>query len=386
MGHAQSIGILGAGQLAQMTCEAARNLGIETHVYASDLLEPAALVADRVWVGDLSDRAKLREFAHAAQVVTYDTELLPIDSVRHVAEYADAYPRPPLLWYAQNRVRERDFLLESGVPIPKVYPVRDAKDLREGLSIVGLPAVLKTSELGYDGKGQARIESMDDAMAAWGTLGRAQAVLEEWIAYKGEMSVIVAGGLDGEKRCFPAIDNRHKGGVLHLSTAPSALPKAAIKQAEDVALRLADASGLVGLLTVEMFYTDDGRVLVNELAPRPHNSGHHTQLSARVSQFEQLVRAISGMPLGDTNHRPAAMINLLGDLFLHPNASTVFRRPGFAAPVVHGLEAAVVNTYFYGKEEARPGRKMGHIIAVDDSVAAAVAAAQRQLEAFSRVS
>ncbi|MHB1684098.1 MAG: 5-(carboxyamino)imidazole ribonucleotide synthase [Bacilli bacterium] len=357
-----TIGILGAGQLAQMTCLAGRELGFSMHVYASHALEPAALVADRVCVGDLRDLNRLREFAQGVSVVTYDTELLPIQSVRLISQYTRVAPDPQVLFIAQNRERERRFLIEQGIETPRVAFVQSERDLVAAVSRVGIPAVLKTLEQGYDGKGQAQVRSETDAQDAWRALGGVPCVLEEWLDSPLEMSVIVAGGVNGELRSYPVIDNEHRRHILHRSTAPSSLPAEVQRKATAIAERVARSLSLTGLLTVEMFYAADGRVLVNELAPRPHNSGHHTQLSAATNQFEQLLRAVSGLPMGATNHLPATMINLLGDLFVHTDDHS-YRRQGFVY-----ADHPAVNVYYYGKSEARPGRKMGHLIALADTV------------------
>ncbi len=361
----RTIGILGAGQLAQMTCLAGRELGFVMHVYANHLLEPAALVADRVCVGSLRDLGRLREFAQTASVVTYDTELLPIESVRWIGQYTEVAPDPQVLFVAQNRERERLFLAGQGIETPRVAFIQSERQLAEAVSRVGFPAVLKTQEQGYDGKGQALVGRVEDMADAWRALGSVPCVLEEWLESPLEMSVIVARGANGDMRSYPVIDNEHRRHILHRSTAPSALPDDVQRKAAAIAERIAGALSLTGLLTVEMFYASDGRLLVNELAPRPHNSGHHTQLSAATSQFEQLVRAVSGLPLGDTRHRPAAMLNLLGDLFLNTDDQS-YRRYGFAYP-----DHVAGNVFFYGKSEARPGRKMGHLIAVADTAARA---------------
>ncbi len=359
------IGILGDGQLAQMTCLAGRKLGHEMHVYASDAQNPGALVADRVWLGSLADERLVTEFASAVDVVTYDTELLPIASVRLAARYARACPRPDILWIAQNRIREREFLRGIGTPMPRVAAVRTERELAAAVADVGAPAVLKTAEQGYDGKGQVRIDRPVDAAAAWNALASVPCVLEEWIELRAECSVIVAGAMDGSIVSYPVVDNVHRNHILHQSSAPSVLPEETRRAAVRAAERIARELRLVGLLAVEMFYTADGRILVNELAPRPHNSGHHTQLSAATSQFAQLCRAIAGESLGGVAQRPAVMVNLLGDVF-SDDEERIYRHIGF----LPGQDERA-GVYFYGKQEARPGRKMGHIIATGATLAGA---------------
>ncbi len=366
----KSLGILGDGQLAQMTCLAGQALGLTMHVLASDRQNPAALVADQVWVGDWTDTDLLTRFAQSVDAVTYDTELLPIDGVRLAAKYTNAFPHPDILFMAQNRIREREFLLRQGIPIPRIAVIHDKADVLPAVAFVGTPCVLKTAEQGYDGKGQVRIDDPAKAHDAFLTLGSVACVLEEWVDFEREMSVIVAGDQLGHSKTFSVIDNEHRRHILHLSTAPSTLPDHVQQEAIEIGLSLARACGLVGLLTVEMFYAKDGRVLVNELAPRPHNSGHHTQLSAVTSQFTQLCRAMAGMELGSTEQKPAAMINLLGDIFLDADDSP-FIHTGFAPGSRTDLAV-----FYYGKREARAGRKMGHILAVADSLSAAVKLAQ----------
>ncbi len=367
----RTIGILGDGQLAQMTCLAGQALGFEMHVYASHQDNPAALVADRVWVGELSDASRLAEFARAVSVVTYDTELLPIDGVRLVASNTAAYPHPDILWIAQNRIREKSFLNDHDIPTARVQVVECMEDLVSGVGSLGVPCVIKTAEQGYDGKGQVRIDDLSESVRAYDALGHVPCILEEWLQFEREMSVIVAGSLAGEYTTFPVIDNIHKNHILHISSAPSTLPHHVQELAKDIAIRIAKAMNLVGLLTIEMFHTKDGRVLVNELAPRPHNSGHHTQRSAKTSQFEQLCRAITGAKLGETVQRPAAMVNLLGDLFVG-TGHDMYQSVGFINEsswdqwMASKWPDVSLSVYFYGKKVARSGRKMGHAIAVSD--------------------
>nr|NNM91528.1 5-(carboxyamino)imidazole ribonucleotide synthase [Bacilli bacterium] len=353
----KKIGIIGDGQLAQMTCQAGQALGLTMSVYATDAQNPAALVADHVHLGQLNDMDAMIAFAKGVDVITYDTELLPIQAVRAMAKYAKAYPSPDILSIAQNRIRERAFLKEHAIPQPKVAPIEQARDLNEAIDQVGLPCVLKTAEQGYDGKGQAKITSYEQAQEAYIALGEVPCTLEAWVDYEREMSVIVAGDQRGSYTTFAVIDNEHQDHILYRSIAPSTLPDAVQQEAIKIALTIAKACQLVGLLTIEMFHTRDGRVLVNELAPRPHNSGHHTKLSARTSQFAQLCRAISGLPLGPTEQKPAVMINLLGDFFLSSKEKP-YQQVGFTDD--SDEESGV---FFYGKKEARKGRKMGHVIA-----------------------
>lgn len=358
----KALGILGDGQLAQMTCLAGQAMGFTMHVYASNRFNPAALVADQVWVGDVDDTDRLIEFAQSVDAVTYDTELLPIEGVRTAAKYTLAFPHPNVLYMAQNRIRERAFLRQHTIPIPRIAVVQTKEDVIAAVEEVLVPCVIKTAEQGYDGKGQIRIDDILHAESAFESLGSVPCVVEEWIEFEREMSVIVAGDRYGHITTYAVIDNEHRHHILHLSKAPSTLPLEVQKEATDIAQEIAEVCHLVGLLTVEMFYAKDGRVLVNELAPRPHNSGHHTQVSAVTSQFTQLCRAMAGLELGSTQQQPAAMINLLGDLFLETEEHP-YTNPGFEPTHLDD-----VSIFYYGKQQARMGRKMGHILAVGDDV------------------
>lgn len=390
-----TIGVLGDGQLAQMTCLAGQTLGCVMHVYAQSPDSPAAKVADRVWLGDLNDEKQLARFAEAVDVITYDTELLPVACVRSLQTHARLCPSPELLYIAQNRIRERAFLRQIDIPMPQVAPVLSAEDAYAAALSMGVPGILKTAEQGYDGKGQVRVDRPDEARPAWQALGGVPCVLEERVSFVAEMSVLVAGSLDGTYQAYPVVDNRHEHHILHLSSAPSQLPQAAQDEATRIALAIAKAAQLVGLLAVEMFYTQGGRVLVNELAPRPHNSGHHTQVTTATSQFLQLCRAITGLALGPLDAQPGAMVNLLGELFIHLDPQTddlIYQHAGFLSTerLVNYLRTYVqeqgewsvdlerCHVYFYGKEMARPGRKMGHAMIVDDTVQGAV----KQMEAL----
>ncbi len=358
----KALGILGDGQLAQMTCLAGQAMGFSMHVYASDRFNPAALVANQVWLGDLDDTERLIEFAQSVDAITYDTELLKIDGVRAAAQYAPAFPHPDVLYMAQNRIRERAFLLQHAIATPRIGVIQTKEDVMTAVEKVGIPCVMKTAEQGYDGKGQVRIDDALESLAAFASLGSVPCVVEEWIEFEREMSVIVAGDQYGHVTTYAVIDNEHRHHILYLSKAPSTLPLEVKNKATYIAEQIAKACSLVGLLTVEMFYAKDGRVLVNELAPRPHNSGHHTQISAITSQFTQLCRAMAGLELGSTEQQPAAMLNILGDMFLKTSGNP-YTSPGFTAPVGDG-----VNIYYYGKQQARSGRKMGHMIAIASDV------------------
>ncbi len=374
----QKLGIFGAGQLAQMTCLAGQKLDYEMHVFANSETEPAALVADKVWRGEWTDTDQVIEFAKTVNAFAYDTEHLPISTVNVAANYSRAFPHPNLLFATQNRIRERELLQSLRIPMPKVAFIRSAADIKN-VSDFGYPAVLKTAEQGYDGKGQIKVEAFVQLADAWDQLGNVPCVLEEWIHFTKEMSVLVARGTQGDVCVYPVVDNDHVNHILHRSSVPSSLSPEIQAEAEQIARHIAESVSLTGLLAVEMFYTSEGKVWVNELAPRPHNSGHHTQLSTRTSQFEQLVLAMAGESLGAIDTRPAVMVNLLGDLFLGKHASRDYLKFGFLYPT-----DAATNVFFYGKKEARPGRKMGHIIAVADTLQDAQAKAEATYREYER--
>lgn len=397
-----TIGLLGDGQLAQMTILEGQRLGFEMHVLSTSPESPAAQVADRVWVGDEDDPDLLARFAKAVSVVTYDIESLPLARVRAVAAHTAAQPSVKVLEIAQNRIRERAFLRDVGAPMPRVHAIESAEEALAAVQAVGVPCILKTAEQGYDGKGQQVVSSMEEILPAWSALGEVPCVLEERVDFVSEMSVLVAGGAYDQYRTYPVIDNEHRRHILHLSKAPSSLPESVQREATAVALGIARALSLRGLLAVEMFYTREGRVLVNELAPRPHNSGHHTQLSTQTSQFAQLCLAVSGEPLGEVTQQPSAMVNLLGDLFppgsCEAAARSLFRSVGFVDSRVWqdylgpdclpagiaGYGPERLKVYFYGKQDARVGRKMGHAIALGESSGQAAEIVQELYEAFAR--
>ncbi len=374
----RKLGILGAGQLAQMTCLAGQKLGYEMHVFANSEMEPAALVADKVWRGEWTDTDLVIEFAKTVNAFAYDTEHLPISSVNIASNYSQAFPHPELLFATQNRIRERELLQSFHVPMPKVAFIRNNADIMKVVDF-GYPAVLKTAEQGYDGKGQIKVEAFDQLTGAWEQLGNVPCVLEEWIHFTKEMSVLVARGIQGDSQVYPVVDNDHVNHILHQSSIPSTLLQSVQEEAERIARHIAESVSLTGLLAVEMFYTAEGKVWVNELAPRPHNSGHLTQLSAKTSQFEQLVLAMAGESLGAVDTRPAVMLNLLGDLFMGEHASRDYLKHGFIYPT-----DAETNVFFYGKKEARPGRKMGHLIAVADTRQEAKVKAEKLYQEYER--
>ena len=342
-----TIGILGGGQLGRMTALAAANLGYHCHIYDPEPNGPASMVSAATTVGGWDDTAALAAFAAAVDVVTLEFENVPVATLELLARSVPVRPGPLALQVAQHRVEEKRFARHCGLETAPFWGVTTLDELADGLSAVGVPAILKTCRFGYDGKGQIGIGLDSSLREAWVDLGSEDAILERRIDFAAEISVIVARGLDGECRAFPPALNEHRDGILHRSLAPAPVDPAVVQAAVAAASTLAEALELVGLLAVEFFVTQDDRVLVNEIAPRPHNSGHWTQDGCATSQFEQFVRAVAGLPLGPVDALfETEMINLIGD-------------DADGWPVLMAEPGAKL--HLYGKAEIRPGRKMGHV-------------------------
>ncbi len=357
------IGVLGSGQLGRMLALAAGRLGYRVHTYSPEPDSPTGHVADAEIVGSYDDLDALRRFADGVDAVTFEFENVPSASVAAIAERAVVRPAGSVLHTTQHRGREKAFLSGAGLPVAPHVAVGTLDDLTAALARLGLPAVLKTASFGYDGKGQARIDRAEDAAAAWDRLGRQPAVLEAFIDFERELSVVAARGHDGAFAHYGVIENAHARHILDVSMAPARVPPPVERDALAIARAALEALDVVGVLCVELFLTRDGRVLVNELAPRTHNSGHLTIDACATSQFEQQLRAVCGLPLGATDLvRPAAMANLLGDLWQdgEPRWADALARPG-------------VRLHLYGKRDAKPGRKMGHLTALADTPEAAAA-------------
>ena len=348
-----TIGILGGGQLGRMIALAAARLGYRCHVLTDETDSPAAQVVERVTLASYDDVAALDAFANAVDVVTLEFENVPERALRHLATRIAVHPGADVLAVAQDRILEKAFLNRNGVPTAPYCPVRSPADLGPAVEALGRPSVLKTARGGYDGKGQIKIAAdtdLDSVVAAMTATGAGRfpcCILEGWVDFSMEMSVIVAHGRDGQTASYVPVENRHVHHILDTTIVPASIPAETAAEAERLARRAAEALDVVGLLAVEMFLTRDGRVLANEIAPRPHNSGHWTLDGCLVSQFEQLVRAICGLPLGATErHSDAVMKNLIGDEVL-----------GWA----RYLTTPNARLHLYGKREIRPGRKMGHV-------------------------
>lgn len=352
-----TIGIFGGGQLGRMVAIEAKKMGYRVIVLDPTPNCPAGQVADDEITAPYTDVEAAKELARRCEVVTAEFENVPADTLEAIEPLVPVRPASRVLRIAQNRIAEKTFLAENGFPVPKFRPVRNREELMQAIKEIGCPAVLKTATGGYDGKGQVKIERPEEAEKAWVSLGQVDCVLEEFAILEREVSVIVARNVQGEEAVFPVAENTHANHILDTSVMPARIPPELAKQAQELAIGIARALGVVGLLCVEMFVTAHGRLLVNELAPRPHNSGHQTFDAAVTSQFEQLVRAICNLPLGSTElYRPAAIANLLGDLWRNGEPNW------FAA-----LEIPNVKLHLYGKAEARPGRKMGHLTATGNT-------------------
>lgn len=342
-----TIGIMGGGQLGRMTAFAAADLGYDVHVFCPEAASPAARVAAAETVAAYDDAAALDAFARGVNVVTFEFENVPHESVRRLAENVPVRPGWEALRVAQDRGEEKDFLRAAGIATADYGRVASAADLETAVALVGRPCILKTARFGYDGKGQVAIGADTDLADAWQAMGSSAGVLEARIDFACEVSVIVARGLDGALAAFDAVENRHVNGILDTTIVPAELSRPVAREAREIAETIAVELGLVGLLAVEMFITRDERVLVNEIAPRPHNSGHWTLDACRASQFEQFVRAVCGLPLAlPERHADAVMKNLIGD--------AIESWPELAADPAASL-------HLYGKREVRPGRKMGHV-------------------------
>lgn len=367
------LGILGGGQLGRMTALAARRLGYSVHVFEPEAGCPAGQVADREINAPYSDQAALRDFASGVDRITLEFENIPASVFDVLEPLRPVFPNQRALHICQHRQREKTFLRDHGFTCASFAVVASAEELADAHRAMGDDAVLKTAAFGYDGKGQIRLHGENqDYAAIWKALAAQVGVLEKWIHYERECSVICARSTGGETRAFDPVDNEHRNQILHCTSAPSSLPRPVQQEAQRVAIALAEALDVIGLLAVEFFVTHGGDLLVNEMAPRPHNSGHHTLDAGLTSQFEQHVRAVCGLPLGDTRLlSPAVMVNLLGDLW--PSAQ---QAPDWT-PL---LSDPTLKLHLYGKKAARPGRKMGHFCVLDPDRTTALQRAHKHFD------
>ena len=342
-----TIGILGGGQLGRMLAIAAAEMGYRSHIYAPEADPPAGEVATAVTTEPYENRTALDAFARAVDVVTLEFENVPVEAAEHLAEQVPVRPGPDVLRICQDRLTEKEFLNGIGVATTRFHPAHSAEELAHAAAGLGGTVIAKTARLGYDGKGQVALEDPAAARDAWARMNTARAIAEERVAFRMELSVICARSVAGEIACFVPVENRHKNHILDETVVPAPISPDQAQQAEAIARRIAEALDLVGLIAAEMFLTDDGRLLVNELAPRPHNSGHWTLDAAATSQFSQAVRAVCGLPLGDPSPLcHAVMKNLIGEE---------------AEAWAEHLKTPGACLHLYGKAETRPGRKMGHV-------------------------
>ena len=360
-----TIGIFGGGQLGRMMTLAARVLGYHVIILDPDPKCAAGAVADRVIAAKLDDVAAATELARSCDVITVEIEKIGADAMAAASAIVPVRPGGSVLHIIQDRARQKRWLAEREFPLGPFWVASTVSELAGAMKQAGSQAFVKSAFGGYDGRGQVRTESDDDAGAIWSALGSSTCVVEKALDLEGEISVMVARRPDGSCATFPPALNHHVNGVLDWSVIPAPVPDAVAREGIRVARGIAEQMDVVGLLAVEMFLLRDGALVVNELAPRPHNSFHHTELASLTSQFEQGIRAVCDLPLGDTaSMRPAAIANLFGDLWLH----------GAAPRWEQALAMPAVRLHLYGKSP-RPGRKMGHVGAVAQTAAEAVALA-----------
>jgi 5-(carboxyamino)imidazole ribonucleotide synthase len=359
------LGLLGGGQLGRMFCMAAQSLGYKVCVLDPGRDSPAGAVADDHLCADYLDQAALAELARRCRAATTEFENVPAAALAFLAQHCAVSPEAASVAIAQDRISEKRFLAASGIAVAPHAVISAASGL-DRLDARLLPGILKSARLGYDGKGQARVATLDEARAAWQAMGAVPCVLEQRLALKLEVSVVVARTRSGATTTFPVSENEHRGGILAASIVPARIDAELAQRAREAAIAVAAAMNYVGVLCVEFFVLDDGRLLANEIAPRPHNSGHYTIDACVSSQFDEQARVLAGQPLGDTTLlAPAVMLNILGDVWFggermrEPDWSSVLAVPG-------------AKLHLYGKSEARRGRKMGHVTCVAATLAEAL--------------
>lgn len=369
-----TIGLMGSGQLGRMFAIPARRMGYRVHVFSPEKDTPAGQFADREVTGSYDDESAVRDFARNVDLLTFEFENIPRQTIDWCAGECEVRPDGSILHTAQNRLREKDFLSSAGIPVAPYRAVRNAADLANAFDQIKTPAILKSAAFGYDGKGQRLVENLPAPDQMWSDRPGDELILERAIDFEKEVSVIIARTLDGSMKTFPVCENIHRDHILDITIVPAGVSPAVEKLAADLARTIAENLNLVGLLAVEMFLQRDNSLLVNELAPRPHNSGHWTIEGCATSQFEQHVRAVCGLRLGPTDIlRPAAMANLLGDLWGKGE-------PDWQSAL--GVDG--VHLHLYGKHEPRPRRKMGHLTALANRAEDAIDAVSTAREALLR--
>lgn len=363
----RTIGVLGSGQLGRMFAIAARRMGYRVHVLSPDDDTPTGQVADVEIEAAYDDLDEVARFAHAVDVVTFEFENVPVETIHCIDRIVPVRPAGQILHTTQHRLREKTFLRDAGLPVTPFRAIHSARELSDAISELTEPAILKTASWGYDGKGQHRIERTSDGTAIWSAAATEEMILEQFVDFAGELSVVAARSDDGEFVSYEPITNVHRNHILDLSVSPAHVPPPVAAHATEIARAVLEKLDVVGVLCVEFFLTHRGDLLINELAPRPHNSGHLTIDAHVTCQFEQQVRAVCGLPLGATSQmRPAAMANLLGDLWQDGE-------PDWAG----ACSLPDIKLHLYGKKEPRLGRKMGHLTALAETPASALNLARR---------
>lgn len=372
-----TIGVLGNGQLGRMMALAARRMGYRVHTFGPGAGSPTGQVADREFVAEYEDLEAVTAFAKTVDVVTFEFENVSSVATDAASVFTMVRPAGSVLHTTQNRLREKQFLQMLGCATAPFAPIRNSSDIAKAITVTGLPSVLKTAGSGYDGKGQRIAGTQEEVTTAWEELGRVECILEGFIDFAYEASVVAVRGADGSYADYGLVLNHHAHHILDVTTAPAPnVPPAVVRKASEMARAILSDLQVVGVLCVELFVTQDGELIVNELAPRPHNSGHWTIEACPSSQFEQQLRAVCGLPLGKTTARqPAAMANLLGDLWVNgePDWQTLLGMPD-------------IYLHLYGKTEPRPGRKMGHLTTLAATPEAAARRVKEARETLTRVS
>jgi len=357
-----TLGMLGGGQLGRMFTIAARTMGYEVIVLDPDSDSPAGKLATQHICAEYTDSDALNQLAHDCAAITTEFENVPASTLEKLAASCPVRPDAPAVKITQDRIHEKIFLRDNGFPTAPFAVIHSVDDLQAGIEAIGTPAILKVSRFGYDGKGQSSLHAASDGAKAWQALNHEACVLEQRMPLDIEVSVVLARGLDGEVNTYPVAENIHASGILDVSIVPARIGKILADNVTSMARRIADKLDYVGVMAVE-FFISNGELLVNEVAPRPHNSGHYSLDACVTDQFEQQVRAVCGLPLGETRLlSPVVMINMLGNIWHHgqaPDWSKLFDHPN-------------IKLHLYGKKEARPGRKMGHFNVIASTVDAAL--------------
>lgn len=365
------LGVIGGGQLGRMLLMQARQMNLKSVVWTGGHEAPAIEIADRVIDKPFEDADAILEFCQVATMATVEFENIPVTTLEGVAQRIELHPSPQAVGICQNREREKTFLKDHGIPCADFELVTDAGELAAAIERLG-PGMLKTADFGYDGSGQIRVKGDEDPEAVWKAFAAPRGVYEQWIVYEREVSVMVARGANGETACYPLAENRHREQILDLTQVPAQVEEAVAAKATQLATRIAEVMDYRGIMGVECFLMSDGELLVNEMAPRPHNSGHYTMEACMHSQFDQQLRAVMGLPLGSTRLlSPVVMLNLLGDLWPGPTEAPDWQ-PLF--------EDGLASLHLYGKAKASSRRKMGHANFLGETVADAEARALKLKE------